>query len=142
MGASGSIHTNSKLVYVSFDKTCSDKIKNICVSKLSEHDYTIKNSDTSRDESYDEEYKKNIIESSNYILIFISKDTLQSSNQAYDIDISLKKKKSIIYLITDYDFIPEKNSGIKSFIGLSKWLPCYDKSSVNSSFENIISMLE
>jgi len=142
MGASGSIQTNSKLIYVSFDKTCSYKIKSICFSKLREYDYTITNNYNLQDDSYCETFKKNLIESSNYILIFISKDTLQSCDQAYDIDVSFKNNKNVIYLITDYDFMPQQNSGIKSFIGESKWLPCYDSTSVNDSFENIISMLQ
>jgi hypothetical protein len=136
MGASGSILIN-KQVYISFDTSCCEKIINTCIYEINKLQFNIINNKDTHFVSDNYRIVENNIIQSNYIIIFISKETLKSNKQAFDIQIALENNKSVIYLIADKDYLPLFNTGIKLFIGNKLWYPCYDAPSVNYSLSKI-----
>ena len=115
MGASGSIQYNpDKTIYVSYDNTCKLNYTE-CVQNLAKKNYTI--------------LEKNIdnILLAKYVIVFISNNTITSAKQCQDIHISIENNKKIIYLITDEDYLPEKNAAISTFISTNSYYPFYNK---------------
>jgi hypothetical protein len=121
MGSSASIQTDSKTIYISYDNNCDSQYKDLCIEKLTENGYTILSNNT------------NHIMTCKFVIIFISGETIKSPMQSRDINTCIDNNKSIIYLITDVDYLPSINSSIYKFISNNSYYPFYDKETVTST---------
>ena len=142
MGASSSIVTNQ--VFISFNKSCNNELREKCINHIKTLDYNIINKDYIyeyinkglSDFSKIDEIKNHIL-SSKYIIQFVSSETIKCNFQAYIDDISFKNNKNIIYLFLDEDLLPIRNSAMKQFVNNRPSYPCFNHSSIEYSLQQI-----
>ena len=142
MGASSSIVTNQ--VFISFNKSCNNELREKCINHINELGYNIINKDYIyeyinkglSDFSKIDEIKYHIL-SSKYIIQFVSSESLKCNFQAFIEDICFNNNKNIIYLFQDEELLPIRNSAMKRFINNQPSYPCFDHSSIEYSLQKI-----
>ena len=142
MGASNSIIGNN--VFISFNKSCDDQLKQNCIDCIKKLNYNVINLNYINDDKLnfiEMDNIKNDILSCQYVIQFISKYTLQSNYQSYIDKIINENKVKVIYLILDNQLLPLNCKGIRTFIGTNPSYPCFDKSTINYSFNKIKAIL-
>lgn len=85
---------------------------------------------------------KNIMSNSFYILIYISRDTVNSYHQAVEINNAELSNTNIIYIMTDATYTPENTPFLKNFIEKHDWLPAYDDQTLNETLEKLVYLLK
>jgi len=78
---------------------------------------------------------KNIMTTTTYFILCISKETLRSFHQAIEIDNAFNSNKQILYLMLDEFYTPINNQCVKDIVSTNKWLPFYND-------ENVVVTLE
>jgi hypothetical protein len=146
MGASTSITSiiGKNNIFISFNKSCDDQLKQNCIDFIIKLNYNIINLDYINDDKLNfiemDNIKNNIL-SCQYVIQFISNDTLQSNYQSYIDKIITENNIKLIYLIMDNQLLPLNCRGIRTFIGTNPSYPCFDKSTINYSFNKIKAIL-
>ena len=138
MGASSSLV--GKNVFVSFEQTCDEDLKQQFINHIESLSYSVINKD------FINQTKLTFIEMSdtksqlliaNYIVIFISKNTIKSYMQNFIDHVSTQNNKKIIYMIMEENLLPVRNAAIKNFIGNNISYPCYNKDTIEYSLNKL-----
>lgn len=82
-----------------------------------------------------------IMYESDYIIICVSEKTVNSFHQAVEINEALDSKKNIIYVFTDINFTPISTPYLNGLVCDNKWLPAYNELTLNSTLDEIISLI-
>ena len=143
MGSASSINKSS-CIYISYD--CQEK-NNLYIKflrqELSKTSINVIYSEITSDSlghlSSGEisESIKNIMTTTAYFILCISKETLRSFHQAIEIDNAFNSNKKILYLMLDEFYTPINNQCVKDIVSQNKWLPFYNDENVVVTLEHL-----
>jgi hypothetical protein len=85
---------------------------------------------------------QDVMSKSHYIIICISEKTVRSFQQAIEIHHALNSNKNIIYVMTDANFTPENTLYLNAVVKYNRWLPAYDKDTLNGALDELDVLLE
>jgi hypothetical protein len=110
--------------------------------------YVLTNSINEIDNSQVSKYIKMIIQKTNFVIICLSKNTVKSYSQSFELNelIELKENQSfdkykIIYLLIDSDYIPSNNKSLEIYLQNKRWFPFYNEETYTNSFDKILSIV-
>ena len=138
MGASSSVV--GKNVFVSFEQTCDENLKQQFINHIESLSYHVINKEFINQANLSfietDDIKSQIL-IANYVLIFISKNTINSHTQIFVDHVSTQNNKNIIYMIMEESFLPVRNPAIKKFIGNNVSYPCYNQNTIEYSLNKL-----
>lgn len=142
MGASSSVV--GKNVFVSFEQTCDENLKQQFINHIESLYYCVINKDFINQANLSfieaDDIKRQIL-IANYVVIFISENTINSHAQIFVDHMSTQNNKKIIYMIMEENFLPVRNPAIRKFIGNNTSYPCYNKNTIEYSLNKLSSKL-
>jgi len=147
MGASSSINSQTNCVYISYDyinknnlyvRVLRDELRKMNINVI----YSEITSDSLSHLSSREisENIRNIMNSTSYFILCVSKETLRSFHQAIEIDNALNANKNILYLMIDEAYTPLNNQCVKGIVNKNKWMPFYSDENVLDSLNYLLDL--
>ena len=142
MGASVSINNNlHNIIYISYDSSNKD---NIYIKKLSDelekNNFNIVKTSNELILNNLDEYVENInkiINSSLYILVCVTNNSLKSFIQTIELNSILESNKKIIFIMTDKNYTPLSNKLMHHLVKKNKWYSLYDDETFDENLNNI-----
>ena len=90
-------------------------------------------------------YIKTIMEKTTFVIICLSKNTVKSYSQSFELNELIENlsfdKDKIIYLLMDSDYIPINNKSLEIYLKNKKWFPFYDEETCSNYIDNILSIV-
>jgi hypothetical protein len=147
MGAASSINSQTNCVYISYDyrvknnlyiRVLRDELKKMNLNVI----YSEITSESLSHLSSGEisENIRNIMNSTSYFILCVSKETIRSFHQAIEIDSALNSNKIILYLMIDEDYTPLNNQCVKGIVNKNKWMPFYSDENVLDSLNYLLDL--
>ena len=90
-------------------------------------------------------YIKTIMEKTTFVIICLSKNTVKSYSQSFELNELIENlsfdKDKIIYLLMDSDYIPSNNKSLEIYLKNKKWFPFYDEETCSNYIDKILSIV-